>query len=161
VKRSIGILLLAILIGLMVAIPILARGIAGWPVRIPWHTVAGGGGSSAGGAFSVSGSIGQVDAGPPLVGGDYGLSGGFWTGREAEVQPTTIYLPLVARDHVHAPALVVESIQAGGGGLELVITNQGAAAVLASEAGNRKRNRGGLTVSSMIGHSWPGSRWVV
>jgi hypothetical protein len=50
---------------------------------IPWHTVDGGGGTSTGGAFTLSGTIGQHDAGPstgPMTGGSFSLTGGFWAG---------------------------------------------------------------------------------
>src|SRR5258708_413311 len=45
---------------------------------IDWYKVAGGGGTSTGGVYSVSGTIGQHDAGPTMSGGTYSLSGGFW-----------------------------------------------------------------------------------
>lgn len=45
---------------------------------IVWFTIDGGGGTSTGGAYSVSGTIGQPDAGGPLTGGSYSLTGGFW-----------------------------------------------------------------------------------
>jgi len=45
---------------------------------IPWHTVDGGGGTSTGGVYRVSGTIGQPDAGPPAHAGGYTLIGGFW-----------------------------------------------------------------------------------
>ncbi len=44
---------------------------------IDWSTVDGGGGRSTGGVYSVSGTIGQPDAGT-MSGGSYTLSGGFW-----------------------------------------------------------------------------------
>ena len=44
---------------------------------IPMFTIDGGGGGSTGGAFSVSGTIGQPDAGV-LAGGAFTLRGGFW-----------------------------------------------------------------------------------
>ncbi len=44
-----------------------------------WHKVAGGGGASAGGAYSLTGTIGQHDAGEPMSGGPYSLTGGFWS----------------------------------------------------------------------------------
>ena len=46
---------------------------------IDWYKVAGGGGTSTGGVFAVSGTIGQPDAGAPLSGGQYSLTGGFWS----------------------------------------------------------------------------------
>ena len=50
----------------------------GQPYSIDWHKVAGGGGISTGGAYSVSGTVGQPDAGGPMAGGNYSLTGGFW-----------------------------------------------------------------------------------
>ena len=44
---------------------------------INWYEVAGGGGTSIGGTFRVSGTIGQSDAGAALIGGTYSLFGGF------------------------------------------------------------------------------------
>ena len=44
---------------------------------INWFTIAGGGGTSTGGIYSVSGTFGQPDAGN-LSGGNYSLAGGFW-----------------------------------------------------------------------------------
>jgi len=44
---------------------------------IDWFTIDGGGGTSTGGVYSVSGTIGQPDAGT-LSGGSYTLVGGFW-----------------------------------------------------------------------------------
>lgn len=40
--------------------------------------IAGGGGTSIGGAFTLSGTIGQPDATTPLTGGAFSLAGGFW-----------------------------------------------------------------------------------
>lgn len=45
---------------------------------IPWHSIDGGAGTSTGGVFSVSGTIGQAEAGPPAHAGGYTLVGGFW-----------------------------------------------------------------------------------
>ena len=44
---------------------------------IDWFTIDGGGGTSTGGAYSVRGTIGQLDAGA-MSGGNYSLAGGFW-----------------------------------------------------------------------------------
>jgi hypothetical protein len=53
------------------------------PVRaqeysIDWYKASGGGGASAGGTYSINGTIGQHDAGGPMTGGNYSLTGGFW-----------------------------------------------------------------------------------
>jgi len=45
---------------------------------IPWYTVDGGGGTSTGGVYSVSGTIGQPDAGPTMTNGQFSVTGGFW-----------------------------------------------------------------------------------
>ena len=47
---------------------------------IDWSTVDGGGGTSTGGVYAVSGTIGQPDANlQPMTGGNYLLTGGFWS----------------------------------------------------------------------------------
>jgi len=45
---------------------------------IDWYKVAGGGGTSTGGVYSVSGTIGQPDASGAMSGGPYSVTGGFW-----------------------------------------------------------------------------------
>jgi hypothetical protein len=46
--------------------------------RIDWHTIDGGGGTSTGGVYAVSGAIGQPDAGGTMTNGQYSITGGFW-----------------------------------------------------------------------------------
>ncbi len=46
---------------------------------INWYKIAGGGGTSTGGVYSVNGTIGQCDAGGPMTAGSYSLTGGFWS----------------------------------------------------------------------------------
>ena len=45
---------------------------------IPWCKIAGGGGTSTNETLSLSGTIGQHDAGGPMTNGAFSLSGGFW-----------------------------------------------------------------------------------
>ena len=45
---------------------------------IDWYKISGGGGTSSNGQYSVSSTIGQHDAGGPMTGGPYSLTGGFW-----------------------------------------------------------------------------------
>jgi hypothetical protein len=45
---------------------------------IDWYKIAGGGGTSTGATYQVSGTIGQHDASGPMIGGNYSLTGGFW-----------------------------------------------------------------------------------
>jgi hypothetical protein len=47
---------------------------------LSWHTIDGGGGASRGGDFTLSGTIGQSDAGSVMSGGEFELFGGFWSG---------------------------------------------------------------------------------
>ena len=46
---------------------------------VDWYKVAGGGGTSTGGTYQVTGTLGQADAGGALTGGNYSLTGGFWS----------------------------------------------------------------------------------
>jgi hypothetical protein len=45
---------------------------------ITWSTLDGGGGTSTGGVYSVTGTVGQPDAGT-MSGGNFALTGGFWS----------------------------------------------------------------------------------
>jgi hypothetical protein len=67
-KKSV--LLLLVLLGI-------ATITRGERLSISWFTIDGGGGSSSGGGYSVSGTIGQPDAGK-MRGANYSLLGGFW-----------------------------------------------------------------------------------
>ncbi|MCC6951151.1 MAG: hypothetical protein IT433_06860 [Phycisphaerales bacterium] len=53
---------------------------------IDWYTIDGGGGTSTGGTYTLSGTIGQPDAGV-MSGGTYTLSGGFWVGASTPAPP--------------------------------------------------------------------------
>ncbi len=57
---------------------VLAGAAAAQPFEIPSYTIDGGGGTSVGGLYSLSGTIGQPDAHPAMAGGAFELSGGFW-----------------------------------------------------------------------------------
>src|ERR1035437_2433853 len=46
---------------------------------IDWYKIAGGGGTSTGGTYQVSGTIGQHDASGAMTGGSYSVTGGFWS----------------------------------------------------------------------------------
>lgn len=49
----------------------------GQSYSIDWHTIDGGGGTSTGAVYSVTGTIGQPDAGV-MSGGQFTVQGGFW-----------------------------------------------------------------------------------
>ena len=57
---------------------------------ISWLTFDGGGGPSAGGGFSLNGTIGQPDAGAPMSGGAFTISGGFWPGVTGDMPSLSI-----------------------------------------------------------------------
>lgn len=64
---------------------------SGQSYSIDWWTVDGGGGTSTGGVFAVSGTIGQPDAGT-MTGGGFVLQGGFWGVVAAVQTPGAPYL---------------------------------------------------------------------
>ena len=55
--------------------------VAGWaqPYSVNWFKVAGGGGTSTGDVYIVSGTFGQAHAGGPMQGGGFSFNGGFWS----------------------------------------------------------------------------------
>lgn len=57
---------------------ILGPALGGTP-SIDHFTIDGGGGTSSGGDWSITGTIGQPDAGPALIGAGFTLEPGFWT----------------------------------------------------------------------------------
>ena len=65
---------LAILFGLLGILSSLGQNYS-----IDWFKIAGGGGTSTNGQYSVSGTIGQPDAGGQMSGGNYSIIGGFWS----------------------------------------------------------------------------------
>jgi hypothetical protein len=63
-------------------------------LSIYWWTVDGGGRTSQGGSYALSGTAGQADAGY-ATGGSYGLRGGFWNAGDKGI--TRLYLPLIRK----------------------------------------------------------------
>lgn len=82
---------LAVLVaGLMLLVPHLdAQNFA-----IDRHTIAGGGGTSTNAQFSISGTVGQPDAGPHLSGGQFAVDGGLWNMAILVATPGTPLLSL-------------------------------------------------------------------
>ncbi|UCG57758.1 MAG: hypothetical protein JSU70_23200 [Phycisphaerales bacterium] len=62
---------------LLIFLPSVVR--AAGPYEISWHTIDGGGGTSSGGPYTLTGTIGQPEA-DWCAGGPYELLGGFWPG---------------------------------------------------------------------------------
>src|SRR5881394_954861 len=86
---------------LCAAAMVLSSDLRAQPYSIDWFTVDGGGGTSTGGVYSVSGTIGQPDAGGPLTNSQYSVTGGFW-GAVLPVQ------------QAGAPTLFIANLQNGG-----------------------------------------------
>jgi hypothetical protein len=86
-------LLAAVLLGLLVGAAVYAQT---GGLSLPWFTVDGGGITSSGGAYTLSGTMGQPDAGL-LSGGAYRLTGGLWSAEGAVDQPYTLHLPVTRR----------------------------------------------------------------
>lgn len=62
-------------------------GAKGGGFAVPRNVIAGGGGRSSGGAFAITGTLGQADTDPlqPSSGGAFAITGGFWPGIAAAV----------------------------------------------------------------------------
>ena len=81
----------------LAAVPVLAQ--SGGSYDLSWSTVDGGGGTVlAGGAYRVTGTGGQPDAGL-VAGGAYALGGGFWGGGAVLPDGHGVFLPLVLRGY--------------------------------------------------------------
>ncbi len=68
----------ALFAGIVAVLSTLCLSAGAQSYAINWYKIAGGGGTSSGGSFSLSGTIGQPDASGALTGGNYSLVGGFW-----------------------------------------------------------------------------------
>jgi hypothetical protein len=63
----------------IVALLLVPAGALAQSYSIDWYKVAGGGAmNTTGGIYSVSGTVGQPEAGPTMIGGVYAMTGGFW-----------------------------------------------------------------------------------
>jgi hypothetical protein len=66
-------------IKLSFALLLIALKLCAQQYSVDWHKIAGGGGTSSNGQYSISGTIGQPDASAAMTGGNYSLTGGFWS----------------------------------------------------------------------------------
>ena len=110
------------LVGLIV---LRAMGARAQPYDLSWFTVDGGGGTSTGGVYSVSGTIGQPDAGV-MSGGGYALTGGFW-GVVAAIQ--TPGAPLLSIERIGSSVRVFWPLPATGFVLDETATLNGSPAI--------------------------------
>ena len=46
---------------------------------IDWYKIGGGGGTSTGATYQITGTIGQPDASGAMTGGRFSITGGFWS----------------------------------------------------------------------------------
>ena len=78
---------------LLAAFLLTATALASGPYELLWYSISGGGGPSEGGQYALSATVGQPAA-DSMSGGQYSLSGGFWSG----VPPKyPLYLPVIFR----------------------------------------------------------------
>ncbi len=67
---------------------------SGGPYAIEKSVIAGGGGTSSGGTYSLQGTIGQTIAGGPSTNSPYSLQSGFWS---ADIAPTAAGVSISGR----------------------------------------------------------------
>jgi hypothetical protein len=101
-------------------------------LRAQWtlsrSVIAGGGGwNTTGAAFSLSGTVGQPDAGGPATGGGYSLAGGFWAG-------TTRIAPL-GQPRLDAESVIADQVRLSWSVVATGYVLEQTAAFAASEAG--------------------------
>lgn len=83
---------------LLHVLPALAQ--SAGPYELAWTSIDAGGGAMAGGAYSLSSSIGQPEPGATQSGGGYALNGGVVDAGGTGASPPRnlkVYLPLVVR----------------------------------------------------------------
>ena len=86
-----------LLLGLLSSITPALHAQSGGAFGLEWSKIAGGGGTSTGGGFAGSGTIGQADAGAALTGGTYSLRGGFWSIAVAVLSPGAPLLTVIQK----------------------------------------------------------------
>lgn len=67
-------------------------------VEIASNTIDGGGTTSSGGSFELSGTIGQPDAGNQTT-GSFQIEGGFWTSEHPTVPVELMHFEIVQQNH--------------------------------------------------------------
>ena len=92
-KRRLFVLSIALLCLLLLVSAVLA---APQAFDLSRWTVDGGGGTSSGGDYTLSGTIGQPDTSPLMSGGDFTIMGGYWGGGALQAQ-NQLHLPIITR----------------------------------------------------------------
>jgi len=67
------------IIPLTLALGLLAPALHAQSYSIDWFKIAGGAGTCTGAVYQISGTIGQPEASGAMTGGNYSLTGGFWS----------------------------------------------------------------------------------
>jgi len=70
---------LALLLGFCFLLSAFSFRASGQTYSVDWHKIAGGGGTSTGGTYAVSGTIGQPDASMAMSSGQYSVTSGYWS----------------------------------------------------------------------------------
>lgn len=96
----------ALLAGLLLPVIVQAQ-----PFSIGWYKIAGGGGTSGSGEYSISGTIGQSEAGGAMSGGNFSVTGGFWSMISVVA---TAGAPTLVISHSAAGVIVSWPASAGG-----------------------------------------------
>jgi len=152
VKRFTVFLALLALAVLLVAAVALAQGLGH---EVTWSAVDGGGDTSTGGDYSLSGTIGQPDAGAVLSGGDFGLRGGFWPGQATQTAPANDapevslggVLSVTEETDLPISSIVITDVDAGSGVISVTLqVISGALTVSDTVAG-------GLTAGNVVGNA--------
>lgn len=94
--------IIALTIAALLAMTSIVLAQSGGDYALSWWTVDNGGGASNGGAYTLSGAIGQPDAGALMSGGQFSAQGGFWSPDSAGASPPPgghdVYLPLIVTE---------------------------------------------------------------
>ena len=85
---------------LITAVILLTPELRAQSYTIDWYTIGGGGGASSGGDFTLSGTIGQPEAGT-MSGDNYSLAGGFWGALQTPPPVPTVIEVWVINGEVH------------------------------------------------------------
>src|SRR5262245_53733305 len=104
---------LVILAAAAVALLAFVKPAAAQPFSIDWYTIDGGGAmNTTGGSFTLSGTIGQPDAGT-MSGGSFTLNGGFWYPQAPALPPPTCDLDGLGDGATILDALMLVDIAGG------------------------------------------------
>ena len=124
----------------------LALGARAQSYSIDWYKIAGGGGSSSNAQYQLSGTIGQPDASGAMTGGNFSLTGGYWS----LVAVQTPGAPLLTITYANHQAIV--SWPSSVTGWTLQSNNKAGATNWVNYAGSVVNNA--VTISSPTGNQF-------